>query len=73
MGGIIFWEFDKRSQQAVALTHTTGTIRIQVPDPNQHLRNIAAYGEGPGDPFFSGVPTDLPDTDWASLVQGRMA
>ena len=73
VGGIIFWEMDKRSQSTVALTHTTGTIRIEVPDPNQHQRNISSYGEGPGDFVFSGVPAQLPVTDWASLVHHRMA
>lgn len=73
VGGIIFWEFDKRDQHTVALTHATGTIRIEVPDPNQHQRNIVAYGEGPADPVPSAQTTPLPVTDWASLVQARMA
>jgi competence protein ComEC len=73
VGGIIFWEFDKRDRHTVALTHATGTIRIEVPDPDQHQRDIVAYGEGPEDPVFSGQATQLPVTDWAALVQGRLA
>jgi competence protein ComEC len=73
VGGIIFWEFDKRAQYTVALTHATGTIRIEVPDPDQHQRNVVAYREGPDDPVFSGQAYQLPATDWAGLVRGRLA
>jgi competence protein ComEC len=73
VGGIMFWEFDQGARQAVALTHATGTIKIEVPDPQQHDRTIVAFGEGPTDLVFPGQPAPLPPTDWAALVRGRMA
>ena len=72
VGGVIFWELDKRSQITVALTYATGTIRIEVPDPNSHQRNISTYREGPGQKVPDDAEIGLPDTDWGALVQGRM-
>jgi competence protein ComEC len=72
VGGVIFLEFDKSAGRAVALTHDTGTIKIEVADPNSHERSIVAFGEGPGDDVFPGQPVALAQTDWSGLVNSRM-
>ena len=72
VGGVIFLEFEKGADRVVALTHDTGTIKIEVPDPNSHARIISAFGEGPDDDVFPGQPVALTQTDWAALVNSRL-
>lgn len=72
VGGVIFLEFDKGEKRAVALTHDTGTIKIEVADPNSPERSIVAFGDGPGDDVFPGQPVALAQTDWSELVSRRM-
>jgi len=73
VGSVIFWEFSKQDGQTAVLTHTTGTIKIEVPDPRSGQRTVTALGDGPADLVFSGQPGPLPETDWAALVETRLA
>lgn len=73
VGSAIFLEFSKQDGQAAVLTYTSGTIKIEVPDPGTGQRTITAYGDSPDDLVFSGQPMPLPETDWSALVETRLA
>ena len=73
VGSVIFFEFSKQAEQAAVLTHTTGTIKIEVSDSGTGQRTITAFGDSPDDLVFSGQPMPLPETDWAALVEARLA
>jgi competence protein ComEC len=72
VGSVIFFEYGNQADQAAVLTYTSGTIRIEVSDPDTGERTITAYGESPDDLVFSGQPGPLPATDWAALVETRL-
>jgi competence protein ComEC len=72
VGSVIFYEYGQQEDQAAVLTYTTGTILIEVSDPDTGERTITAYGESPGALVFSGQPGPLPATDWAALVESRL-
>jgi len=73
VGSVIFLEFSQQADQAAALTHTTGTIEIKVLDPGTGQRTITALGDSANDLVFSGQSGPLPETDWAALVETRLA
>lgn len=73
VGSVIFHEFSSQAGQAAVLTYTSGTIRIEVADPDTGERTVTAYGESPGALVSSGQPGPLPATDWTALVESRLA
>ncbi len=73
VGSAIFMELNKSGGRQVALTHSTGTIRIEVPSADGPGFAVTAYGEGPGDAVFAQPAGPLPATDWAALLQHRLA
>jgi competence protein ComEC len=73
VGSVIFYEFSNQADQDAVLTYTSGTIRIEVSDPETGQRTIIAYGDSPDDLVFSGQPGPLPETDWTALVETRLA
>lgn len=72
VGCAIFMEL-AQADRRVALTHSTGTIRIGVPAADSPVRDISAYGEGADEDPFENPPGPLPATDWAGLLRGRLA
>ena len=73
VGSVIFLEFSKQDGQSAVLTHTSGTIKIEVSDPGTGQRTITALGDSANDLVFSGQSGPLPETDWAALVETRLA
>jgi beta-lactamase superfamily II metal-dependent hydrolase len=73
VGSAIFLEFSNGTDQAAVLTYTSGTIKIEVSDPASGQRTITAFGDSPADLVFSGQPGPLPETDWAVLLDTRLA
>jgi competence protein ComEC len=72
VGSAVFLEYDRATGRAVALTRDSGTIKIEIPDSQSHMRRIVAYGDGPNDDVFPRQETQLPQTDWKSLLEHRM-
>jgi competence protein ComEC len=72
VGSAVFMEYEKVKRQPVALTRDTGTIKIEVPDPDSHTRRIFALGDKPKDAVLPSQGTDLPQTDWQDLLELRM-
>lgn len=72
VGSAIFLEYDHDEDRVVALTRDTGTIKIEVTDPNSHQRRIVAYREPAKDDVFPGQETPLRETDWAALLERRI-
>ena len=72
VGSAVFFEYEKVYQRAVALTRDTGTIKIEVTDPDSHARRIIAYGDQPKQNVFSEQETQLAKTDWRELLERRM-
>jgi hypothetical protein len=73
VGSVIFLEFSQGADQAAVLTYTSGTIQIEVSDPDTGERTVTAYGESPDELVFSGQTGPLPATDWTALVETRLA
>jgi len=72
VGSAVFFEYDKVDDRAVALTRDTGTIKIEIADPNSHARRIVAYGDSPNNGIFPGQEVQLAETDWRELLERRM-
>ena len=72
VGSAIFFEYDRVNARAVALTHDTGTIKVEVADPYSHARRIVAYGDAPNDNVLLGQEIQLSETDWKDLLERRM-
>lgn len=73
VGSAILLEMTRVSGRKVVLTNTTGTIKIEVPDPDKNTRKYSGYGEGVDENPFEHTPkSKLPATDWAGLVQKRL-
>jgi hypothetical protein len=73
IGSVIFLEFSQQADQAAVLTHDAGTIKIEVSDPGTGQRTITALGDSADELVFSGQAGPLPETDWAALVETRLA
>jgi competence protein ComEC len=72
IGSAVFLEYDKGEGRAVVLTRDTGSVRIEVPRPDRHMRRIFAFGDSPMDMVFPGQGGELPRTDWKSLLESRV-
>ena len=72
IGSAVFLEYDQGPGRTVVLTRDTGTIQIEVPRPDRHMRRIFAFKDGPGDEVFPGQGADLPRTDWKRLLESRV-
>lgn len=72
VGSAVFLEYNRVTDRIVALTRDTGTIKIEIPDPNSHVRRIVAYGDGPKDDVIPGQEGQLAQTDWKELLEHRM-
>jgi beta-lactamase superfamily II metal-dependent hydrolase len=71
VGSAIFLEYDEDEDHTVALTSETGTIKITVDAAGFY--DVVSFGEGPDDLISGLLPGPLPQTDWASILQLRMA
>jgi len=71
VGSAIFLEYDEDDDHTVALTSGTGTIKITVDAAGFY--DAVSFGEGPDDPISGLLPGPLPQTDWASILQLRIA
>ncbi|MCJ7619601.1 MAG: hypothetical protein MUP64_05225, partial [Anaerolineae bacterium] len=71
VGSAIFLEYDEDEDHTVALTSEAGTIKITVDAAGFY--DVVSFGEGPDDLISGLLPAPLPQTDWASILQLRMA
>jgi len=71
VGSATFLEYDQDEEHTVALTAKTGTIKITVDAAGFY--EVQSFGEGPDDLLSGLLPGPLPQTDWASILQLRMA
>jgi beta-lactamase superfamily II metal-dependent hydrolase len=71
IGSATFLEYDQDEEHTVALTSETGTIKISVDAAGFY--EVVSFGEGPDDPLSGLAPGPPPPTDWASILQLRMA
>jgi competence protein ComEC len=72
VGSAVFLEYEKVNERPVVMTHDTGTIKIEVADPDSHTRRIVAYGDQPNQNVFSEQEAQLVKTDWRELLERRM-
>lgn len=71
IGSAIFLEYDADAGRTVALTSETGTIKITAEATGQY--HVLSFGEGPDDLLSGLLPGPLPQTDWSTILQLRMA
>ena len=72
VGSAVFFEYDRVDKRAVVLTRDTGTIKIEVTDPDSHARQIVAYGDGPKNNVLPRQEIPLSQTNWRKLLEVRM-
>ncbi|MGD9046887.1 MAG: MBL fold metallo-hydrolase [Anaerolineae bacterium] len=72
VGSAVFFEYGRVTERAVALTHHTGTIKIQIEDPSKHTRRVVSFGEKPNEDVPPGPEIELSETNWQDLVEHRM-
>jgi competence protein ComEC len=70
IGSATFLEYNGDEEHTVALTATTGTIKITVDAAGFY--EVASFGEGPDDLLSGLLPGPLPQTDWASILGTRV-
>lgn len=73
VGCAIFRELDESRRRRVAVTHSTGTIKIEVPSAADAAFAVTAFGEGPRDKLPAQPTGPLPATNWTELLQRRLA
>lgn len=72
IGIATFIEYIRVTGKKVALTRDTGSIKIEIPDPDINAFEVTAYGEGAKDNVFPGQAGDLAITDWHGLLQDQI-
>lgn len=72
IGSAIFFEYRRLANRPVALTRKTGTIKISVSTPGSSQFDAVCYRDEPDDLISSRSTESLPETDWRSVVEGKI-